>query len=406
MLKAATGYSTQADAEKAGREAVAMASAGLGQAKAAFVYFSNAYDAGKLLKGLKTGLPDTPLIGCSACQGVIVPEGFIGGEHFIGLLALEDDSLKMYTGAMQFERSDSADEWQDFSIGTLRFDDNPVQTAVRAVEQVRRRSGCKERPSFFYFTSPPGMEEFYLQGVASAIGRAPFAGATAADSRLGTDWVLLTEAGPQYDGLALAFFYGEHVPTTHFSSPYRSSGDFRMITKMKGTRCLVEIDDRPALQVIADLYQCPVQLLRGGDLSLASPLSPIGVRDCSGDFIRICHPQYGNPDDSIFLGSPVYEGTALSHMECTEDDLVLSCGNELKSLRNKLGGQAGAFHLAMNYTWHMAAYDRFDELVDNLLKAAEDVPFLCGLTNGEHGFRGDSANICGGLMMSGLGFPA
>ena len=403
MLKAATGYSLHPDSRSAGREASEMAARGLHDVKIAFVYCGGDHEAAALMEGAASALPGVPLIGCTSCGGVILPCGFIGGERFVGLLALADPDLEVGVGSAQYDRRALDEDSQDFGLGQLYFDDNPFKTSRTAALRAMEKAGRRRPPSFFFMAGLPGMEDLHLAGLAPVIGRAPFAGVSAADSLLGTNWALLTDDGPLYDGLALAFFYGGWVPATRYACLYRSVGSYGPVTRMIGQRRLAEIDGRPALRVIAEKNQYPRELMRGGDLSLATPLMPLGVMNRSGRIIA-CHPQYGNADDSLYLGSPLFEGQNLMRLEATVDDIIEGCGRELAALRRDLPGQAGAFHLALNYTWRIAAGERFDELVAGLQAAAGGVPFIGALTNGEHGFIDDGGNACGGPMMSCTGF--
>lgn len=402
MLKANTGFSLNDNARLAGKEAANLAKLGLAKVKMAFVYFNNTYDSTELLAGIREALSDASIIGCSTCYGVILPQGFISGKYFIGILAIEDDELTVGIGAVQYD-SDSLDmgiERTDFDLGTFKFDDDPIGTARQAAFKAMESAGKKTPPQFFYMVSPPSMEERYINGISSVIGRVPFAGSTAGDSQLGTKWILLSDEYAMFDGLVVAFFYGGKTPVTHYASPYRPTGHYGMVTKMIANRCLVEINGRPALEVFAERHKCPIQFLRGGDLSLVTPLMPLGVKSLSGNLVSICHPQYGNPDGSAFISSPLYEGMGVMGMECAADDIVHGCGSELEAFKKSLTSPAGAFHLSINYCWKLATEDGFNDLVANIQSAADGVPFLCALTNGEHGFKEDSGNTCGSLMMS------
>ena len=408
MLKANTGFSLNCNARLAGKEAADLAKEGLSTVKLAFVYFSNTYDSTELLAGIKEALPRAAIIGCSTCYGLILPQGFISGKYFIGILAIEDDDLTVGIGAVQYdaESLDMDIERTEFDLGTFKFDDDPIGTARQAAFRAMEKAGRQAAPNFFYMVSPPSMEERYINGISSVVGRVPFAGSTAGDSSLGTKWILMSDETTMYDGLAVAFFYGGKMPLTHYASPYRPTDHYGIVTKMIENRCLVEINGRPALEVFAERHKCSVELLRGGDLSLVTPLMPLGIKSLTGNLISICHPQYGNPDGSAFLSSPLYEGMGVMGMECTPTDIVMGCGAELKAFEKSLPSPAGAFHLSINYCWKLATEDSFSDLVLNIQSAAGDVPFLCALTNGEHGFSEDSGNTCGSLMMSYICFPA
>lgn len=385
MLKSATSFSLLPDARKAGLEAAGLLKKRLADITLVFAYYSGAYDPKALWAGLAEGLGGIPLMGASSGRGVIIPDGFIGGDSFIALLGLADPRMTAAVGAAAEE--DSGEN----AAGALL-------AAQRAMAKAGRPG---QAPDFFYLAAAPGAEEEHLSRLAETIGRPPFAGATVFGRSPENAFSLITDEGPQGCGLALGFIYSPEPPLTRYASPYRENGHMGLVTRMKGRRRLAEIDGRPALKVMAEYLRCPAALLKGDDLALASALSPLGLRTGFGDLTAVCHPLYGHSDGTVELGRPLYEGLALSGLACSPDDIIMGCGRELAAFNRSLSRRpAGAYHLAINHSWRIAAENRFDELVTGLQAAAGSIPFICPLTGGEHGYKNNSPNLCGNLMMS------
>ena len=95
-MKSYTGSSCLENAYNAGKEAALKANAK--DAKLAFVYASCDYDLKKLIKGVQEVL-ECPIIGNTSFTGVIMPEGYIGGDKkFVGVMVLGGPNLEVGIG--------------------------------------------------------------------------------------------------------------------------------------------------------------------------------------------------------------------------------------------------------------------------------------------------------------------
>jgi hypothetical protein len=92
------------------------------------------------------------------------------------------------------------------------------------------------------------------------------------------------------------------------------------------------------------------------------------------------------------------------YMEGSVEELIASTGKTLNETKEKLGVPAGAFHLVHCGGRRAGIGDRIDEVVEQVKKAAGDVPFIVEFTFGEYGYEDDGNNTCGGLMLSFTGF--
>ena len=382
MFKSNTGSSKNPNARQAGKEAAAQAKKGLSKAKLAFAYASVDYNLKDMLAGIKEELPGVLVIGNTSFTGVITPAGYITGDHgFLGMLALEDDALAV--GVAAGERGD-----------------DPREAGRKIAEKAMAAAGKAVPPDYFYMAASPAEEEFYLKGITEIVGRVPFFGGSAADNTITGKWQIYTDAGAFADGVAVAFFYTKKPFANEFTGAYHETKDCGIITKIRGNRTLVEIDGEPALKKYASWRGLNADSLKGGALLAASVVSPLGVKDPLGDLVAIRHPMNGNDDDSINVGNNLAVNTAAIRMEASVDELIDSTGDTLNALKKKFPAEAGAYLLVHCGGRRAAIGDRIGEVAEQMIKAADGVPFLAEFTFGEYGYVDDGRNTCGGLMLS------
>ena len=369
------GSSQLKDAFEAGKAAAA----GMAGAKLAFVFSSVSYDQQALIKGVKSAAPGVSVVGNTSFTGVVTPQGFIGGDHFVGVMSVGGDLAVGVAGGAKGECA--------ISVG-------------KAVAQAAMKNAGKDcPPDYFYMVASPGEEESYLKGITQVIGRAPFFGGSAADNTITGEWKLFADDMITADGVAVAFFYTSGAFANHYTGAYGESDKSGVITKLDGKRRLLEIDGIPAIEKYAQWSGKSVEQLTGGNLLVETICNPLGVKDRLGDLIAIRHPMFGNDDLSMNIGSDMSVNTAIIYMEGSVDKLIKSNGEALACLKKKLPG-AKAYFLVHCGGRRAGIGERMGEAVDEIIKAAAGAPFLCEFTFGEYGFEADGNNTCGGLMLS------
>jgi len=383
-MKSFVATSTAATAAEAGKEVAAKIAAGIDGAKLAFAYGSADYDSKELLAAAAAELPGTPIIGNTSFTGVITPEGFVGGDTpFVGILALGGDDVVVGTAGAARDTADC-----------------PRKIGAALAKQAMEAAGKDCAPDYWYMVASPAEEEYYIKGVTEVIGRVPFFGGSAADNEIAGKWWIYNGTECFQDGCAIAFFYTDTPFANKFTGAYAETEDFGVVTKMDGDRGIAEIDGKPALQVYADWRGMPVDQLMGGDLLVASIVSPLGFKDRLGDLIAIRHPMNGNDDLSIAVGAKVVEKTCVIRMEGDVDCLVGSVAKTAGELKEKAGAKPAAYHFVHCGGRRAAIGDRIDEVADAFIKEADGVPFIAEFTFGEYGFEDDGLNATGGLMLS------
>lgn len=385
-MKSNVGYSTLESAFEAGKETAEKAKHGLKGSKVGMLFTSVDYNQNEVMKGVKSVVGDTPIVGCTSSGAIIVPDGVITSDHgFAGMLLLDDENMVVGAAGSPLKNGDARETGR--------------MVAMEALD----RAGLDYAPSYYYMVASPKEEEYYVKGIQDVIGDVPFFGGSAADNALSGDWSIFCDGTSFSDGVAVIFFYTDKPIETVYTGAYHESKNVGIITKIDGDRKLVEIDGVPALKKYAEWTNKNPDELMGMDLLVASITAPLGVKDTIGDLIAIRHPMGGNKDYSINIGNKLAVNTAIIQMECTVDELINSTGSTLKDVNNKLDTPA-AYFLVHCGGRKMGIGDRIEEVHKELVKTSKGVPFITIFTFGEYGYNEHTRNTCGGLMLSFTGF--
>ncbi len=386
MTQAKVGSSTLVEAKAAGFEAATAAAAGLSDIKMAYVYCSCAYAVDDVMAGIAEAMPGVSCIGNTSFTGVVTPAGYMGGDvPFVGIMAVADPD--MVVGAASIARGEC-----------------PYSDGVALAKAAMAKAGKDTAPDYFYMAASPAEEEFYLKGISSVIGRAPFFGGSAADNSIAGEWKLYVDGHVFADGCVIALVYGGAKMTNLFTGAYHETDDFGVITKIDGNRCLCEIDGVPATEKFMQWTGCDKEAVTGGNLLVTTITSPLGVKDRLGDVVAIRHPMNGNDDGSMNIGNNLAEKTCIIRMEATVDELIASVDTTIKALIEKMPAPPVAFHFVHCGGRRAGIGDRIGEVAAAAQAAAGDVPFIMEFTFGEYGYESDNNNTCGGLMLSFTGF--
>lgn len=383
MLKSKIGYSTEENSFQSGAKTAIQAST-KGD-KIGFLYTSCLSNTKEIVKGVRS-VTDIPLIGCTSSGAIIVPDGIISSNHgFSGMLTMNDNDLTV--GVACHEAGANAR-----LIGR--------KVAIEAV----KNADMQTSPSYFYMVASPKEEEDYLMGIQDVIGRVPMFGGSAADDTVEGKWKIICNDKVFSDGVAVCFFYTDNDIVTEYTGAYHETDVAGIITKVEQNRTLVTIDKEPSLTKYSKWIGINENSLRGTNLLANSILHPLGIKDQVGNLTAVRHPMIGNTNNTMNIGNKLAENTAVILLEATVDELIASTGDNLKKVRNGLTTEPAAYMLVHCGGRKLAIADRIQEVHKQLVKEAKGVPFICFFTFGEYGYHENSANTCGGLMLSFTGF--
>lgn len=383
-MKALTGFSKNKNAYQAGLEAAKMAGKNK-DAKLVFAYMSCDYKIKDVIKGIKE-VYSCPVIGNTSFTGVIMPEGYVGGdEPFVGIMVLSDPSMVVGVGFADRKAYQSARD---------------AGEAATKAARVMTKMPYNDEPDLMYMAASPTEEEFFLKGANRVVGRVPLFGGSAADNTISGNWSLYLDNKVTGEGVAVALIYMKNGFVNEFTGAYRETKDMGIITKVEGTRQLVSIDGVPAVKKYAQWRGRKPSEFMGAKLLSETITSPLGVKDRLGDLIAIRHPMNGNDDYSMNIGANLAEGTTVIRMEATVDELISSVGKTLKKLNARCKKPVVAYHL-VHCGGRRAGIDaRINEVYKEIKKNVNGVPFIMEFTFGEYGYVEDGNNTTGGLMLS------
>lgn len=388
MLKTKVGYSVEKDSFTSGEATARMATEGM-EPKVGLLFTSVLQDQSAIMNGVKS-IVNAPVVGCTSSGGIIVPDGVISSEDgFSGMMAFDDPDLTV--GVACHEAGEDARK-----IGR--------KVAIEAV----KNAGSNKVPSYFYMVASPKEEEAYLKGIQDVIGRVPFFGGSAADDTVEGKWSIFCNDQVFSDGVAVVFFYTNKKYVTEYTGAYRETEHVGIVTEVQDDRKLVSIDGVGALKKYAEWAETTPDKLQGGDLLAASICKPLGVKDPLGSLTVIRHPMFGDDmgtkdaydDDTINLGNKVVKNTAIMQLEATVDELINSTGDTLNVVNDNMGRKIAGYFLVHCGGRKLGIGDRIHEVHEQLVQAANGVPFITIFTFGEYGYHDHSGNICGGLMLS------
>ena len=385
MLKTGVFWSEQADAYQAGKESAEKALAKLKEKVGLAVVFCTVYyDEAQFVKGIRDVLGDVPLMGSTSFSGILTPGGFLHKESGVG-------------GVMLLASPEMA-----FGVGASEIGDDPRAAGQKAVRQAIAQAGKSESDpvSFFFMIAPPGAEELLIRGIEDVVGRVPMIGGSAANEMGDAPWKEFANEAIMTNGVVVGVAYSKLPFGVGYTGYYKPTAHHGIITKVRDRRTLVEIDGRKALEVYAEWRGMKVEELKGGALLGAAIPFPLGMRDVSGDIWWIRHPVNGNDDGSMAIGSDLAEGTAVTMMEATLDEIAHGASEVVKMALDDLGGEVGA--VIIGHCGGRAAAlgpERMAQVNADIKAVLGDIPFIGYLTFGEQGYAKWTTNGAGGLML-------
>ena len=304
MLKTKVGYSENVDAYTSGVETAKMANV-IDNPQVGLFFTSVVQNQEQLMEGAKSVLGDVPIIGCTSSAALCTQDGYLNKETG-------------YSGMMLF-----GGDVEVVVAGSKKTNENPREIGKRIAEEAVAKVNGKDRePDFFFMCASPANEEEYLKGIQDVIGNIPVFGGSAADNTVEGKWSILNNGEAFADGCVIAIFYTEGKMKNVYTGAYHETENVGIITKIAGSRTLVEIDHEPALKKYAEWTNQKVEDIMGANLLTATICAPLGVKDPIGKVIAVRHPMNGNDDLSMNIGADLAVNTAVIQLTNTPEGIL------------------------------------------------------------------------------------
>lgn len=353
------------------------------------VYFTQAHDAAVLRHALKEHFPDSRLIGCSSCGGILTQAGHHAqAGRGLAVAALYDDKGAYGVAGQVGQTPD-------------------VRTLLRRAIADGGRPG--ELPQLVLLHASPGLEEAMLAGIESEFGATvPVVGGSAADDGVRGEWQLCWDEGAGGEGCVLAVLYPDCQLAFQFHSGYVPTERQGIITALDGREVLT-IDHEPAARVYARWTErdkpWPV-----GPILRETTLSPlarqVGMLD-DIPYYKLSHPEAVTVREGLRLFTEARLGERLQLMYCSQDGLLQRSLNAVRIEPEY--GMAGSMRplgalVIFCAGCRLALEERFDDVVTQFCLRLGEIPFITPFTFGEQGRLPHGELAHGNLMVSSVIF--
>ena len=384
MLKTKVGYSENIDAYTSGMETAKMANV-IENPQVGLFFTSCVQDQAKLMEGAKSVLGDVPIIGCTSSAAICTQDGYLNKETG-------------YSGMMLF-----GGDVEVVTAGSKKTDETPREIGRRIAEEaVSKVKGNDIEPDFFFMSASPANEEEYLKGIQDVIGNIPVFGGSAADNTVEGKWSILNDGESFADGCVLAIFYTNGEMKNLYTGAYHETENAGLITKINGSRTLVEIDHEPALKKYAEWTGKDVDSLMGNNLLTETICAPLGVKDPIGKVTAVRHPMFGNDDYSMNIGADLAVNTAVIQLSNTPEGILKANKETIEKVTNLVEGEVESYFLVHcgGRRLGLALANIEEKIYPEVKRSIPDKEFLMVFTFGEYGSGDHSSNTVGGLSLS------
>ena len=353
------------------------------------VYFTQAHDAAVLRHALKARFPDTRLIGCSSCGGILTQTGHHGRRGWsLAVAALYDDK-----GA--------------YGVAGQLGDEPDVRALLRRAIADGGRPG--ELPQLVLLHASPGLEEAMLAGIDAEFGATvPVVGGSAADDGVTGAWQLCWDEGEGGQGCVLAVLYPDCQLAFQFHSGYVPTERQGIITGLEGREVLT-IDHEPAARVYGRWTERAAPWPVGPILreTTLSPLArQVGMLD-EIPYYKLSHPEAVTAREGLRLFTETRLGERLQLMYSSQEGLLQRSLNAMR-IEPEYGMAGNVQPLGALVVFcagcRLALGERLGDVVAQFGQRLGDIPFITPFTFGEQGRLPHGELAHGNLMVSSVIF--
>ena len=376
-----TSYSIQSSSFEAINEAINKLNLKIATPSLLLIYYSENYDISIFQAELKKSFPNTAILGCTSCQGVMTNEGYFSGTG-LALWAIND-----YHGA--------------YGTAIISNFDTPYEMARQATLKAIHNSGrVGELPSLILLHATPGYEEQIIQGIEKELGcTVPIIGGSAADDFIAEKWQIFNVEQQTGQGIGIAVFYPTCEVSLSFHSGYASTGLSAIATKVEH-REVIELDNKPAADVYQQWMNIPFDT--NSNIISESSLNPLGR--FAGEYFdlpyfKLAHPAHITQRKGIEMFAEVKQGERLYFMNGTDERLISRASRVVKASNgNKLNPIGGITIFCAGCM--LKIKNRMDDVATGVNIAMLNKPYVSPFTFGEQGQFISGENAHGNLMIS------
>ncbi|WP_434666890.1 FIST signal transduction protein [Aeromonas sp. NJAU223] len=353
------------------------------------VYFTQAHDVAVLRQTLKKRFPESRLIGCSSCCGILTQAGHHAEQGWsLAVAAFYDDKGAYGVAGQAGETLDAR------------------QLLRRAIADGGRPG---ELPQLILLHTSPGLEEVMLAGIEAEFGTTvPVVGGSAADDDVRGQWQLCWDEGDSPQGCVLAVLYPDCQLAFQFHSGYVPTERHGIITALDGREVLT-IDHEPAARVYARWVERE-EPWQTGPILRETTLSPlarqVGLLD-DLPYYKLSHPEAVTPREGLRLFTETRVGERLQLMYSSQEGLLQRSLNAVRiEPEYGMAGTLQPFGALVIFCagCRLALGDELKDVVSQFRNQLGEIPFVTPFTFGEQGRLPHGELAHGNLMVSSVIF--
>ncbi|PIR73249.1 MAG: hypothetical protein COU40_03270 [Candidatus Moranbacteria bacterium CG10_big_fil_rev_8_21_14_0_10_35_21] len=372
-IQSGVGFSSDADAKKAGGDACQKAIEKLKAPKLIIVFSSVRYDQKELLDGVRSISKETPLIGCSDA-GEITGEGPTKGG--VAVMALKSDSI-------------------DFVIGKGGEVEGKTKEAGAAlVRDIMSRAKDKVKCYIMLTDVLKGNGAEIVRGLQDVAGKDAliFGGAAGDDFKFKETFVYYNDTvlSSSLVGVGLVGDFSIGLGVRHGWIPI---GAPKTVTKSHGA-VVEEIDGKPAVSIYEEYFGKKDEDLRKEPLAIMAITYPLGMTVEGSTEFLIRDPISVDEKGAITCAAEMPEGATVRLMIGSKDEAIIAAKDAAQKALDQLQGKTPKAIILFNCIARSKLFGEHakDEIDAIQSVLGKEVPLIGFYTYGEQAPIGGDPN--------------
>ena len=365
-IRVGVGTSKRADSFRAGRDAASLAKEmmGRGAPDLTIVFASVIFDQEQMLKGVRSAVGETPLVGCSGA-GEITGQG--PDKKSIAVMTLASDSLQSVIGLGQAISRNAREAGQQ-----------AAKEAASLGQQMRQ----------VFMMMPDGLRgngADIVRGVQEILGRSfPIVGGSAGDDFLFKQTFQYYNDRVLSDAVCGVLFGGNVTVAIGARHGWRTLGKPRVVT-MASANVIYEIDGRSAVEIYEEYFGKDTAELKEEPLARMAILYPLGMGVPGEEEYLLRNALRAEDNGSLVCAAEVPEGSEVRLMMGSRDACVEAARTAAHQALNTMGDASAKVAIVFSSISRYKLLGRRGGLEIDAIRSVlgEDVPIIGFYTYGE-----------------------
>ena len=366
-IKVGVGISKELDAFRAGSDAASQAreKTGLAQPDLTLVFSSIVFDQQQMLKGVRSVVNDSLLVGCSDA-GEITTAG--PDKRSVAVLTIKSDTLKCTVGIGKGISKDARLAGQE-----------AAKQVVRSAKEDRH----------LFMIMPDGLRGNgvdIIRGAQEMLGTSfPIVGGSAGDDFLFRETAQYYNNRVFVDAVPAVLFSGEDISVgIGVRHGWYPIGKLRRVTRARAN-VIKEIDGKPAIKIYEEYFDEAVESLSEEPLPRMTTMYPLGMTVPGEDEYLLRNAFKVDGQGALICAGEVPEGSEVRLMMGSDQSIISAAKNAASQALNNMKGAKIEFAILFDSISRKRLLGRRSCLEIEAIKAilGQEVPLIGFYTYGE-----------------------